>query len=103
MVEGNEKVTKNNWDGGVQLAEEFKLADYQKDIKVEKPFAMPFVSMMDTKKVFNSVLGNAGATFPKRDAVDIRVVKMVVTGKPIYVENAPLFVPKYVKRRLPVD
>ncbi|HEY6915325.1 MAG TPA: thrombospondin type 3 repeat-containing protein, partial [Paludibacter sp.] len=44
-----------------------------------------------------------GATFPKRDAVDARVVKTVITGKPIYVENAPLFIPKYVKRRLPVD
>jgi hypothetical protein len=103
MVEGNDKVTKNNWDGGVQLAEEFKLADFQKDIKVEKPFAMPFVRVMDTKRVFNTVLENAGATFPKRDAVDVRVVKMVTTGKPIYVENAPLFIPKYVKRRLSID
>jgi hypothetical protein len=103
VVEGNDKVTKNNWDGGVQLAEEFKLEDYVKDIRVDKPFAMPNVTMMDTKKVYKSVLENAGATFPKRDAVDARVVKTVETGKAIYVENAPLYVPKYVKRRLPVD
>jgi len=103
IVEGNSKVTKDNWDGGVQLAEEFKLADYIKDIRVDKPFEMPTVSIMDSKKVFNYVLENAGATFPKRDAVDTRVVKTVITGKPVYVENAPLYIPKYVKRRLPVD
>lgn len=105
IVEGNEKVTKDNWDGGVQLAEEFKLADYLKDIKVVKPFEMPMqpANIMSAKKTYDFVLKNAGATFPKRDAVDARVVKTVITGKPIYQENAPLFVPKYVKRRLPAD
>ena len=103
IVEGNEKVTKNNWDGGVQLADEFKLEDYVKDIRVDKLFTMPNVTIIDTKKVYKSVLENAGATFPKRDAVDTRVVKTVETGKAIYVDDAPLYVPKYVKRRLPVD
>jgi hypothetical protein len=103
IVEGNSKVTKNNWDGGVQLSDEFKLEDYVKNIRVDKPFAMPNVTMMDTKKVYKSVLKNAGATFPKRDAVDVRIVKTVETGKAIYVNDAPLYVPKYVKRRLPVD
>jgi len=103
VVEGNAKVTKNNWDGGVQLAEEFKLEDYVKDIRVDKAFEMPPVTVMDTKKVYSFVLENAGANFPKRDAVDTRIVKTVVTGKAIYVENAPLFIPKYVKRRLPAD
>jgi len=105
IVEGNAKVTKNNWDGGVQLAEEFKLEDYVKDIRVDKAFEMPMNSanIMSTKNVYNFVLQNAGANFPKRDAVDTRVVKTVVTGKAIYVEDAPLFIPKYVKRRLPAD
>jgi len=105
IVEGNAKVTKNNWDGGVQLAEEFKLEDYVKDIRVDKAFEMPMSSanIMSTKNVYNFVLQNAGANFPKRDAVDTRVVKTVVTGKAIYVEDAPLFIPKYVKRRLPAD
>ena len=98
-------MTKNNWDGGVQLAEEFKLEDYVKDIRVDKAFEMPMNSanIMSTKNVYNFVLQNAGANFPKRDAVDTRVVKTVVTGKAIYVEDAPLFIPKYVKRRLPAD
>ena len=103
IVEGNSKVTNDNWDGGVQLADEFKLADYVKDIRVDKAFDMPAVTIRDAKQVYNLVLENAGATFPKRDAVDTRVVKTVETGKAIYVKNAPLFIPKYVKRRLPAD
>jgi len=79
------------------------LADYVKDIKVDKAFDMPAVKIQDAKKAYNFVIENAGATFPKRDAVDTRVVKTVVTGKAIYEKDAPLFIPKYVKRRLPAD
>ena len=64
---------------------------------------MPNVNILDTKKAYKFVLENVGAMFPKRDAVDARVVKTVETGKAIYVENAPLYIPKYVKRRLPAD
>ena len=103
IVEGNEKVTKNNWDGGVQLSEEYKLADFVQNIKVDKPFEMPNVKIMSTEETYKFVLENAGANFPKRDAIDTRIVKTVETGKAIYVENAPEFIPKYVKRRLPVD
>ena len=48
-------------------------------------------------------MDNVGATFPKRDAVDTRVIKTVRTGKAIYVKDAPEFVSPYVKRRLPAD
>ena len=64
---------------------------------------MPTVTIIDTKKAYLFVLENVGAMFPKRDAVDARVVRTVETGKAIYVEDAPLYIPKYVKRRLPVD
>ena len=74
-----------------------------KNIKVDQPFDMPDVTIMDTKKAYDFVLSNVGATFPKRDAVDTRVIKTVRTGKAIYVEDAPEFVSPYVKRRLPVD
>ena len=103
IVEGNDKVTKNNWDGGVQLSEQHQAGDYLQKIRVDKPFAMPPITIMDTKQAYKFVLENAGADFPKRDAIDIRVVKTVMTGKAIYVKNAPEFIPKYVKRRLPVD
>ena len=58
---------------------------------------------MDTKKAYTFVLDNVGANFPKRDAVDARVIKTVQTGKAIYAKDAPEFVSPYVKRRLPAD
>ncbi len=59
---------------------------------------MPHVTIMDAKTAYNYVLENAGATFPKRDAVDARVMKTVKTGKAIYVKDAPEFVSTYVKK-----
>jgi hypothetical protein len=103
IIEGNEKVTRNNWDGGVQLSEDVKEEDYLPKIKVDKPFVMPNVTIISAEQAYKSVLENVGANFPKSDAVDLRVIKTVKTGKPIYVENAPEFIPKYVKRRLPAD
>ena len=103
IVHGNSKVTKNNWDGGIQVFDEAHAGEHMKNIKVDQPFDMPDVTIMDTKKAYDFVLSNVGATFPKRDAVDTRVIKTVRTGKAIYVEDAPEFVSPYVKRRLPVD
>jgi len=103
IVEGNEKVTKDNWDGGVQLSEQHQAGDYLPKIKVDKPFVMPNVTIITAEQAYKSVLENVGANFPKRDAIDTRVIKTVITGKAIYVENAPEFIPKYVKRRLPAD
>ena len=39
------------------------------------------MTIMDAKTAYNYVLENAGATFPKRDAVDTRVIKTVKTRK----------------------
>ena len=103
IVDGNSKVTKNNWDGGVQVFDEAHTGEHMKNIKVEQPFEMPPVTIMPAKQAYGFVLNNVGANFPKRDAVDARVVKTVKTGKAIYVENAPEFVSPYVKRRLPAD
>ncbi|MBP1614256.1 MAG: hypothetical protein H6Q13_1704 [Bacteroidetes bacterium] len=105
IVYGNKKVTANNWDGGIQLEldKEINLEDFLNKMKVNEPFAMPHVTIMSTQKAYNFVLDNVGANFPKRDAVDARVVKTVQTGKAIYVDNAPEFVSPYVKRRLPAD
>ena len=72
-------------------------------IKSDEAFKMPPVTIMDTPKAYSFVLDNAGANFPKRDAVDSRVIKTARMGKAIYVKDAPEFVSPYVKRRLPAD
>ena len=103
-VHGNSRVTKNNWDGGVQPGvDEAQMEATLKQIKMDKPFPMPNVTIMDANKAYQFVLSNAGATFPKRDAVDERIVKSVKTGKAIYAKDAREFVSPYVKRRLPAD
>ncbi len=73
IMDGNPEVTKNNWSGMRGNAE---LA------RVNTPFEGWPVSPFETAAVaFESVLANAGATLPKRDAVDKRVTEMVRTGK----------------------
>ena len=93
-------MTKDNWDGGVQLASEVDEGKFLPQIRVDEAFKMSPVTIMDTKKAYNFVLDNVGATLPKRDAVDARVIKTVQTGKAIYAKDAPEFVSPYVKRRL---
>lgn len=103
IVEGNDRVTKNNWDGGVQPETNGNLQKLLDSIKSKKPFEMAPVTIMKTDMVYDYVLANAGAVLPKRDAVDERVVKTVLTGKAIYADDAKEITPKYVKRRLHPD
>jgi len=104
IMEGNEKVTKNNWDGGVQIEEMPDAGEYTPYIRVDKPLPMPKFTIMPTEKVFDYVLANAGALLPKRDAVDLRVTEQVRTGIVKYNEayNDTLK-PQFKYRRLPKD
>ena len=104
IVEGFDAVTKNNWDGGVQIEDGNGVGNRESEIKVDKPFPMAQVTMMPTLQAKDYVLDNAGATLPKRDAVDARIVREVTTGKIEYVD-APDAVVKtpWIKRRLPAD
>jgi hypothetical protein len=50
------------------------------------------------------VLDNVGATLPKRDAVDNRIIETVKTGKIFYTESGQTGIGKqFIKRRLPED
>ncbi len=104
VIEGNEKVTKDNWAGGVQPADKTNNQKLLDSIRTDKPLPMAKVTTIDAYKAYDYVLNNAGATLPKRDAVDIRVVEQVKTGKIQYSEQAKLPVGgKFIKRRLPAD
>lgn len=104
IVEGNDSVTKDNWRGGVQLegvANEQQVLD---SIRVDQPFPIAKLTMVPAMDAYSYVLENAGATLPKRDPVDKRVVEEVRTGKITYNENArPPVGGEFIKRRLPVD
>lgn len=102
IVDGNEKVTKDNWDGGVQP--ETNNANALKEIKSDTPFEMPPVTILDTREAYDHVLNYAGATLPVRDAIDKRITKTVSTGVIYYAPDAHLYEKqKMPNRRLPAD
>jgi hypothetical protein len=110
IIEGNEKVTKNNWDGGVQLEDKkgesmsFEQASpYFAAMRVTKPFPMAKFTLLPTLQARDYVLANVGANLPKRDPVDTRVIKQVQTGKIDYIEGVKLPEKDFEHRRLPKD
>jgi hypothetical protein len=103
IVAGNEKVTRNNWDGGVQVEDEPNAGKYTDNMRSNKPFPMAPVNVMPTQDAYSYVLANAGATLPKRDAVDTRVVEQVRTGEIKYNKNVKLPETQFKHRRLPID
>jgi hypothetical protein len=104
IVEGNERVTKDNWDGGVQIEDMPDAGKYETRLRVDKPFPMPWMNIMTAGDAYEFVLDNAGATFPVRDAVDERIIRQVKTGKIEYVEDSDASTgSEYVRHRLPAD
>ncbi|MEQ8848932.1 pectate lyase [Botrimarina sp.] len=99
VVEGSPRVTADNWDGGVQVDipepreplkkgvrtpnEEQLLAE----IRSETPYPHSYIEIGPAKDAYEQVLQNAGATLPKRDPVDERIVEMVRTGTVTYEEG----------------
>ncbi len=98
IVEGNDAVTKDNWNGGVQFSkapdadasgaiakgavsddELLKMA--MEKVRVNTPFPMPALRIESAQDAFNSVLKDAGATLPRRDSVDERATTQTRTGK----------------------
>ena len=110
IVEGNDKVTKDNWDGGIQVeGKDGELMSYDKAksyfaaMRVKKPMPMPPITILPTQQAYNFVLNNAGASLPKRDPVDTRIVEQVRTGKIDYKKNVKLPETDFKHRRLPKD
>ncbi len=104
VMEGYPEITADNWAGGVQVESQPNTDGYTELIKWDKPLPMPVYPIMTATEAFDFVLENAGATFPKRDAVDERIVEQVRTGEVKSLKNVDLTdVPKFKYRRLPVD
>jgi hypothetical protein len=84
VVEGNERVTRDNWAGGVQLGDEYNAEEILPKVRVDEPMPMAPLTIQSAEDAYETVLDNAGATRPGRDPVDRRVVAMVRTGKVTY-------------------
>src|SRR5262249_4078314 len=87
FVAGNEKVTADNWAGGVKYDRERKVkalvipAGSEKDVRSREPFPAAPVTIQKAEEAFELVLAFGGASLPRRDAVDIRVIESVRSGK----------------------
>ncbi|MDO7846190.1 polysaccharide lyase [Hymenobacter sp. M29] len=103
VVEGFPEVTKDNWNGGVQVEEMPNTGKYTADMKASKPLPMPEITIIPAEKAYSYVLENAGAILPKRDPVDTRVVEQVRTGKIDFIKNVKLPTTQFEHRRLPID
>lgn len=80
VVEGSPKVTADNWDGGVQPDEESHI-EY---LRLAEPWdAMP-IRQQTAYEAYEAVLNEVGATLPRRDAVDARIIAEVRGGYATY-------------------
>lgn len=79
-VHGYPEVTADNWNGGVQISDMTKLDN----IRLKEPWpAMP-IKQHTAEEAYRHVLLHAGATLPKRDAIDARIMKEVEGGYATY-------------------
>lgn len=91
IVEGNDSVTRDNWAGGVQTSDDGKNAtpDEIALMRSNEPFVMPPMTILPKEQTFDYVLDHVGATLPKRDIVDGRIINEVRTGEVYYVKKLP--------------
>jgi len=103
VMEGFPAITKDNWNGGVQVEEQSDAGEYTAFMKWHKPLPMAPITILSAEQAKTYVLANAGATLPRRDAVDARIVKQVATGKIEYNADVQLPETQFKHRRLPID
>lgn len=80
VVEGHPEVSRDNWNGGVQLGEEYDEAEILPQIRVDRPFPMASVPVQSAGEAFETVLAEVGALLPRRDGHDQRYIHMARTG-----------------------
>jgi hypothetical protein len=74
VMEGNAGVNQDNWRGlGIYYYD-------RKSLDAGKPFPAPAITMEPAQIAYSRVLNEAGATLPRRDAVDERIVREVREG-----------------------
>lgn len=105
IIEGNDSVTIDNWNGGVQIENMHNAGEFEASIKYDEPFPMPYITILPANEAFGFVLENVGATLPNRDQVDQRIIREVKTGIIEYADSIQhnQNIPQFKYRRLPPD
>ena len=78
FIEGNKKVTTDNWNGGVQTKISLD------KIKLDNAWKSMPIHQQTAEEAYKLVLENVGALLPKRDVVDLRIIKEVEGGFATY-------------------
>lgn len=88
VMEGYPEVTADNWKGGIQVGDQFDTipAEVLAMMRSREPFAMPPLTILPSEQTFDHVQ-HVGATMPRRDIVDERIVEEVRTGQPYVVKK----------------
>ena len=81
VVHGNPAVTADNWDGGVQPQGG---SSHIAGLKLSQPFESMPINQQTPEEAYYSVLESVGASLPKRDAVDARIVDEARNGYATY-------------------
>lgn len=82
VVEGNDKVTRDNWAGGVQVESIGPAEEVLARLRSPEPYPHAYLEVQPAQEAYETVLAQAGATLPRRDAVDQRIIETVRTGQP---------------------
>jgi len=90
LLEGKPEILSDNWKFGVKV-------DYPNPLvaRAEKPNPFAPVQTVSAADVFAEVLLHVGATMPKRDPIDARIVEEVRTGRTTF-GNGVVHAPKDV-------
>lgn len=81
VVHGNEIVTADNWNGGVQPGDGSSTIAV---LRLDEPFPSMPIDPQDAEEAYRSVLFNVGATLPRRDRVDLRIIDETRNGYATY-------------------
>ena len=88
VMVGSQEVTSDNWKGVVPSLTAIKGVQEHNPsnleaipgLKLDKPWPAMAISQQTAEEAYNSVLEHAGASLPKRDAVDLRIIDEVRNG-----------------------
>jgi len=82
-VTGSPVITANNWAGGVQ-------GSYRAEslVRAYEPHPYIPITQHSAEEAFQRVLEYAGATLPRRDPVDARIIQDVINGTAVYEGSA---------------
>lgn len=81
VVHGNPEVTANNWDGGVQPQGG---SSHIPKLKLDRPYSAIPINQQTAEEAYSTVLESVGASLPKRDAIDTRIVDETRNGYATY-------------------